>query len=189
MSVCVLVIPEDPTLNGYILRPLVKMILADAGKPNANVTVLPNPRLRGYDEAVRVVRNELSTRYSHMDLWLFFPDADRASADAMRDLEESLRLQGVDLLCCPAEPEIEVYACVAYRKEIGDSWSDVRSNPRLKETVFKRLLKEHGDPRRPGGGRGAMTEESVARRSQLFSLCPEIAALRDRLVVFFEGES
>ena len=189
MSVCVLVIPEDPTLNGYILRPLVKMILAEAGKPNANVTVLTNPRLSGYDQAVGVVRNELSARYSHMDLWLFFPDADRAGADAMRHLEESLRLQGVDLLCCPAEPEVEVYACVAYCKEIRDSWSDVRSNPRLKETVFKRLLEEHGDPRRPGGGRGMMTEKSVARRRQFFSLCPEIADLRDRIVAFFERES
>lgn len=31
MSVRVLVIPEDPTHNGYILKPLVEMVLAEAG--------------------------------------------------------------------------------------------------------------------------------------------------------------
>ena len=49
MSFKVLVIPEDPTHNGYILKPLVESILTDAGKPNARVTVLTNSRLQGYD--------------------------------------------------------------------------------------------------------------------------------------------
>ena len=101
MSVRVLVIPEDPTLNGYILKPLVEMLLAEAGKPAARVTVLTNPRVRGYDEAVKVVRRELASRYGFMDLWLFFPDADRASDAAMRDLERSLRAEDIPLLCCP----------------------------------------------------------------------------------------
>ena len=35
MSVQVLVIPEDPTNNGYILKPVVQMVLAEAGKPSA----------------------------------------------------------------------------------------------------------------------------------------------------------
>jgi hypothetical protein len=36
VSFKVLVIPEDPTNNGYILKPLVEAILADAGKPGAS---------------------------------------------------------------------------------------------------------------------------------------------------------
>lgn len=181
MSVRVLVIPEDPTLNGYILKPLVEMVLAEAGRPAARVMVLTNPRVRGYDEAVRVVRGGLSSRYRFMDLWLFFPDADRASDEAMRSLERSLGNDGVTLLCCPAEPEVEVYACVAYREELRESWHEARSNPRFKEAVFEPLLREHGDPRRPGGGRGAMTEESIAQRQRFFVLCPEIAELRNRI--------
>ena len=42
MSFRVLVIPEDPTLNGYILKPLAERLLEDAGKPNAKVKVLDN---------------------------------------------------------------------------------------------------------------------------------------------------
>ncbi len=187
MSVRVLVIPEDPTLNGYILKPLVEMVLAEAGKPTARVTLLTNPRVRGYDEAVKVVRRELASRYDFMDLWLFFPDADRASDAAMRDLEGSLRQQGVALLCCPAEPEVEIYACAAYREQIRGSWDEARSNRRFKETVFEPLLRAHGDPRRPGGGRGAMTERSIAQRHRFFRLCPEIAELRDRIVEILGG--
>ena len=49
MSFNVLVIPEDPTLNGHILKPLAERLLKDAGKPKARVKVLDKPRLRGYD--------------------------------------------------------------------------------------------------------------------------------------------
>ena len=36
-TVKALVIPEDQTYNGYILRPLVKAIMADAGRASAKV--------------------------------------------------------------------------------------------------------------------------------------------------------
>ena len=99
MSFTVLVIPEDPTLNGHILKPLTKAIVADAGRPAARVTVLTNPRLRGYDQAVRAVRDELTERYGFMDLWLFFPDADKATSDAMQRLEADVGALGASLLC------------------------------------------------------------------------------------------
>ena len=181
MSVQVLVIPEDPTHNGYILKPVVEMVLAEAGRPSAKVRVLSNPRVRGYDDAVRVLREELASRYAFMDLWLFVPDADRASSSAMSGLEDELRSQGVRQLCCPAVPEVEVYACVAYRNEIAIPWQEVRADLRMKETHFEPLLAKHGDRRQPGGGRRAMIERSIASRRTFFRLCPEIAQLRDRV--------
>ncbi|MYE24648.1 MAG: hypothetical protein F4Y01_12020 [Gammaproteobacteria bacterium] len=181
MSTRVLVIPEDPTNNGYILKPLTKMVLAEAGRPSATVNVLTNPRLRGYDHAVRAIREELAVRYRHMDLWLFFPDADRAKADAMRDLEESLESEGITLLCCPAEPEVEIYATVAYRNELDIPWQEARRHGSFKEDVFPPLLEAHGDHRRPGGGRSQMTIASLASRQSFFSRCPEVANLRDRI--------
>ena len=181
MSVQALVIPEDPTNNGYILKPVVEMVLAEAGKPAARVRVLSNPRVRGYDDAVRVVRQDLASRYGFMDLWLFLPDADRASSSAMSGLEDELRAQNVTLLCCPAVPEVEVYACVAYRNKLGVSWQEVRAHPSMKETYFDPLLAKHGDRRQPGGGRRAMIERSLAARRAFFQFCPEIARLRDRV--------
>lgn len=80
MSFNVLVIPEDPVQNGHILRPLASAILRDAGKPAAKVKVLDRPRVQGYDQAVEAIRNQVYNFYRHMDLWLFFPDADKATA-------------------------------------------------------------------------------------------------------------
>lgn len=181
MSFRVLVIPEDPTHNGYILKPLVEMVMKAAEKPTAKVTILTSPKLKGYDEALHSVRHDLATRYRQMDLWLFIPDADRASAAAMQDLESELAEQGVTLFCCPAVPEVEIYACVAYHTEIRMSWSAARRHPRFKEAIFERLLTTYGDSRRPGQGRIEMTERSLARRTRFFRRCPEIARLRDRI--------
>lgn len=168
MSFRVLVIPEDPTLNGYILKPLTKAIVAAAGKPAAKVTVLTNPRLRGYDQAVRAIRTNLAERYRHMDLWLFFPDADKAKDDTTRSLEEKRAVQGTGLLCCPAQPEVEIYACAAFRNDIPERWEDVRAH-------------KHGDPRRAGGGRDRMVEATLQNLPLLFQLCPELQDLRDRI--------
>ena len=181
MSLRILVIPEDPTYNGYILKPVVEMLLAEVGKPTARISVLSKPRLRGYDQAVDAVRNDLVSLYRHMDVWLFLPDGDRATPTAMSDLESHLASQDVTLLCCPAVPEVEIYACVAYQKEVPMAWAKVRSHARLKEEVFEPLLKVHGNPRSPGGGREKMTLESVSRRDRFFQRCPEMARLRDRI--------
>ena len=181
MSFTVLVIPEDPMLNGHILKPLTETIVADAGRPSAKVTVLTKPRLRGYDQAVKAVRNDLPERYRFIDLWLFFPDADRATSDAMQRLEADVSTRGITLLCCVVQPELEVYACAAFRNEIRERWEDVRCHPRMKEEIFEPLLATHGDPRRAGGGRDRMTEASLENLPLLFQLCPELRTLRDRI--------
>ena len=67
MSVRVLVIPEDPFNNGYILKPLVDAVLADVGKPLAETQILINPRLRGYDHAgyrLHPLKGKLKGRWS-----------------------------------------------------------------------------------------------------------------------------
>lgn len=183
MSFSVLVIPEDPTNNGYILRPLVQAILDDAGKPNAKITILTNPKLGGYTQAVEAIKaeNSLQLRYKHWDLWLFIPDRDRANDDAMRSLERQLEEKGIRLICCPAEPEVEVYACLCYRGEIGIKWEEVRKHASMKEAVFNPLLKSHGNMDAPGQGREEMTRLSLQKMDTLYQLCPELADLRDRI--------
>ena len=74
--------------------------MRDVGRPWAKVKLLTQPRVRGYDQAVSAIRNRLTARYGFMDLWLFFPDADRTSRDGMRNLETHVAAEGVTLLCC-----------------------------------------------------------------------------------------
>lgn len=179
MSFQVLVIPEDPTYNGYILKPLVERMLREVGKPNARVTVLTNPKLNGYPHAVSAIKNDLADRYRHLDLWLFLPDGDRASG--LTDLEKELSEQGVRLLCCAAEPEVEAWLLAGFRDQLGISWNDVRSHHRLKEDVFEPFLAQHGDARSPGGGRERLIGQTLTHYKGLLSVCRELAQLEDRL--------
>ena len=73
MSFSVLVIPEDPEQNGYILRPLVRAIMQDVDRPAAKVKLLTSPRVQGYDQAMKSLRGEDLEVYGFMDLWLFLP--------------------------------------------------------------------------------------------------------------------
>ena len=144
-------IPEDQTHNGYILRPLVKEIMADAGRPLAKIETPGSPRIRGY--AMSVIRDELP----------------------------------IPLFCSAAQPEVEIYACAAFRKEIGGAWEDARTNPRMKEEIFVPLLDRHGDPRRPDKGRKRMIAASVKNLPLLYRLCPELKDLRDRIVALLRS--
>ena len=181
MSFTVLVIPEDPILNGHILKPLTKAIMADAGRSSAKVSVLGNPRLRGYDHAVDTIRHRLHERHHYKDLWLFFPDADRATKDAMQDLEEHVQSKGITLLCCVAQPELEIYACAAFRDDMPEAWEKVRQHPRMKEEIFDPLLARHGYAGRRGEGRDRMINWSLRNLPLLYRLCPELRRLRDRI--------
>ena len=186
MSFQVLVIPEDPLQNGYMLKPVVQAIMRDAGRPAAKVTVLTNPRVRGYDQAVKAVRDELAGRYHFMDLWLFFPDADKAGSKAMQDLETHVAAKGITLLSCAAQPELEIYACAAFRKDIPITWDEARNHPRMKEEIFEPLLEKHGDRRRADKGRGMMVHRSLENLPLLFRRCPELQCMRHRIAAHLQ---
>lgn len=181
MSLRVLVIPEDPTDNGYILKPLVQALMTAAGRPKATVSVLSSPRLTGYDHAMRAIKEDLPGRYAHYGLWLFMPDADRASPAAMAALERHADGLGIRLLACPARPEVEIYACFAHRAELGLSWDEARAHTRFKEQVFEPLLARVGDARRPGGGRDRLIAAALGNWQALLQFCPELADLLTRI--------
>jgi len=182
VSFRVLVIPEDPTYNGYILQPLVERMLSELGKPNAHVTILTNPKLNGYPHAVSAIRGDLIDRYRHFDLWLFLPDGDRAGD--LRPLERELTEQGIHLFCCAAQPEVEAWLMAGHRGQLSILWGEVREHRRLKEDLFEPFLTESGDARNPGGGRERLIRETLANYRGLLSVCPELADLENRLRAF-----
>ena len=186
MSFSVLVIPEDPEQNGYILRPLVRAIMQDVDRPSAKVKLLTNPRVQGYDQAMKSLRSEEFEVYGFMDLWLFFPDADTANDDAMRAVEAHVAAKGITLLCCVAQPEVEIYASAAFRDDIREPWEKVRRHPRMREEVFTPLLARHGDARLRSKGRDRMINRSLKNLPLLYRLCPELRHLRDRIAAHIE---
>ena len=72
----VLVIPEDPELDQYILKPVVEKIFADFGK-SPRVAVLSNPRLRGVAEALdATILADIVAKYPMNNLYLVLVDRD-----------------------------------------------------------------------------------------------------------------
>lgn len=183
MSIRVLVVPEDPANNGYILKPLVSRMLAECGKPGAIVSVLTNPRAKGYVHAKALLREQLLDRYRHMDLFLFLPDADgRDRRDEFRDLEAEGERRGVRLLCCAARQEVEVWLLAGHRDKLEDRrWQDVRSDVSVKESVFKPFLAAHGNPKAAGGGRDLLMQEALGSYRSLLGVCEELAELEARI--------
>jgi hypothetical protein len=182
LSFKVLVVPEDPTNNGYILKPLVSKILSRCGKPNARIDVLDDPRVSGYEHAKTLLRTQLLEDYGFMDLILFLPDADgKDRAAEFRSLEEEAGRQGVRLLCCAAKQEVEVWLLAGYRDRLDVRWQELRLDRSVKENVFQPFLRAHGNPKAPGGGRDVLMTQTLNGYGALLQLCPELAELERRV--------
>ena len=161
MSCKVLVIPEDPTYNGYVLKPLVSRILEDCGKGNARVEVLTNPKVSGFEHACGQMPRIVEA-YAHFDLLLFLPESERSWPSAsFRRLESEAAGQRVTLICCAAIEEVEVWLLAGHLGKLPRSWSGVRADTSVKENVFEPFLSRFGDPRRASGGRDLLMKETL----------------------------
>ena len=178
LSFNVLVIPEDPKYNGYILIPLVSRLLRECGKPNANVSVLTNPRIYGFEHACGLM-HEIVESYPHLDLLLFLPDADGKDRSGRFARLESEH--GPKLICCAAEQEVEAWLLAGHVAKLGKPWSDVRADVSVKENTFVPFLRKHGDSHQPGGGREALMNETLRNYRGLLERCPELARLQEKI--------
>lgn len=182
MSFKVLAVPEDPTYNGYLLKPLLERMLQEVGKPNAFVKVLDNPKVSGYDEAKRRLRDEILDRYKHFNLILFLPDADgRDRTGEFDSLAAAAQTKGVRLICCAAVQEVEVWLLAGHADRLGLDWKAVREDVHVKENVFEPFLAKFGDPRRVGGGRIELMQEALRNYRGLRDRCPELRSLEDAI--------
>ena len=181
MSCRVLVIPEDATYNGYILKPLVERLLVECGKRNAMVRVLPNSKLVGYESAKQSIRAGLVDRVTGYDLWLFLPDSDLLDrGKEFAALEDELAARDVRLLCCAAVPEVEAWLLAGHPDKFSKNWTTLRQHRRLKEEVFTPFLERYGS-RRPGGGRDLLMREALQNYRGILARCPELQALQTRI--------
>ena len=98
----------------------------------------------------------------------------------MKALEDDLAAKTVQLFCCAAKPEIEIYGCAGWRDDLGVTWNTAREHHALKERFSARCSQSEAMP----GARvaeGICWLQSPEELPLLFSLCPELRALRDRI--------
>jgi hypothetical protein len=188
LSFRVLIVPEDPRNNGYILDPLVARILVECGKPNARVSVLTNPRAQGYEHAKQVLKDQVLMTYGRQDLVLFLPDADgKDRSQAFSELEAIADQTGVHLLCCAAVQEVETWLLAGHTEKLDRTWSEVRNDESVKEHVFMPFLERYGDPKRAGGGRDILMKETLSNYRGLTNRCPELQELESRICRLIES--
>jgi hypothetical protein len=121
----VLVVPEDPMLDQYILNPVVERLFADLGL-SARVDVLWKPRLRSVNQALdpSMVRHVIGT-FSMIDLFLLTVDrdADEHRAKRARTLETE---HPGRLFACLAVEEVEVWMLALHRDRLPSRWAEIR---------------------------------------------------------------
>ena len=182
----VLVIPEDPRLDQYILKPVVERIFADFRK-SPRVTVLSNPRLRGVAEALdSATLADIVATYPMNNLFLVLVDHDgdgtRSAVASARDLEHSGRL-----FVCLAIEEIEVWMLAIHSETLGISWRDVREEIHPKERFAQPFLKERAPKLDPGQGRAWAMRELGSQWRGVLDRCPELKDLKRRIEAWLDA--
>lgn len=185
----VLLIPEDPKHDQYILKPLVTRLFADLGK-TPRVEVLSRPRLRGVAQALdATILADVVATYPMVDLFLVLVDRDgqkeRAAVAAAREAEHSGRLL-VEL----AIEEVETWMLALHAADLEARWQDVRKEIDVKERFAHPFLKRSAPSLSPGEGRawamrglGAQQWKGMCRR------CPELASLEQRIGNWLTGRA
>jgi hypothetical protein len=181
----VLIIPEDPTLDRFILKPIVKQIFAELGK-SPWIDVLSSPRLRGVAQALdSSVLARIAAARPMFDLFLVLIDRDgdarRSGVAGQRELEHQGRL-----FICLAIEEIEVWMLAIHSKDLNLSWSQIRSEIHPKEQIAEPFLKEKVLKLNRGAARDWAMRELGAHWKGVLQRCPELKELQQRVKDWLE---
>ncbi|MEP7362354.1 MAG: hypothetical protein ABI972_03795 [Acidobacteriota bacterium] len=192
MSTRVLVIPEDATYNGYVVKPLVERIFREIGTARAQVNVCRTPAVHGKD-TVRGLLPEILDRHPHTDLFLYFQDSDlQPTEGAFQYLERIADRANQRLICVAAQPELEIYPLASVRAqiqtELGIGWPELRNHHRLKEECFEVMADRLRLAGGPGKGRLTLMQQALQNYRGLEAICEELVTLRERIAEFLESQ-
>lgn len=184
----VLVIPEDPILDQYILKPLVARLFSDLGRP-VRIDVLSKPRLRGVDQALSApVLSGIAATFRMIDLFLVLVDRDgdleRPAVAVAREAEHAGRL-----FVCLAIEEVEIWMLALHRDALGAQWAEVRSERDPKERFAVPFLAANAPRLDAGGGRAWAMRQLGAGWRGLLQVCPELQELKDRIQSWLQSRS
>ena len=185
----VLVIPEDPTYDQYILKPVVERIFKDLERP-ARTWVLQNPRLTSIAQALdSTVLAEIVDKYPMVDLFLVLVDRDGDSGGRPARARAREDAHPNRLFVCLAIEEVEVWMLAIHRDKLCEPWNDVRAEHHPKERFADPFLDEHAPKLGPGGGRKWAMRQLGPKWQGVLEVCPELADLRQRIAVWLSADS
>ena len=177
----VMVIPEDPTRDQYILKPVMERMFLELGR-RARVQVLCNPRLRGVAQALDAATlARVVAMYPMIDLFCILVDRDgeldvRPVQARMREEEHPDRL-----MVCLAVEEVEVWMLAVHRERLATPWQDIRSERDPKERFAEPFLATHAPRSSLGAGRVWAMRDLGSKWRGVLTVCPELDELQQRL--------
>lgn len=182
----VLIIPEDHHNDQFILEPIIRRLVKDAGKPHARIAVCTNPRMRGVQDALSgATIQDIIETYPMVHIFVVVVDRDGKSARTgqLIDLEKRSRKHlksHQTLIAVAAVEELEVWA-LASEKIPPKVWSEIRRDHHPKEAHFEPLVQRRGLRDSPGGGRRVFGNAAAKEIERVKARCAEVGELAERL--------
>lgn len=176
-----MIIPEDPTLDQYILKPIVEQIFSDLGK-SPRIHVLSNPRLRGVSQALdpAILADIVSTNRM-IDLFLVLVDRDADVKKRPLEARERSAEHPGRLLVCLAIEEVEVWMLAIHRDTIGAPWKTIREERDPKERFAHPFLAERAPQLGAGNGRAWAMRPLGQKWRGVLDVCPELEELKQSI--------
>lgn len=180
----VLIVPEDPTHDQYILKPIVERIFKDLGRA-ARVEVLFDPHLRGVDQTLNreEVRGIIADN-AMIDLFLIVVDRDCNRYRNEERAGDREREHPDRLIASLAVQEVEVWMLALHHKRVRAPWQSIRAECDPKERYCNPLLDELGRDGPGGGRKKAMRSLTGSSWRGLLKRCPEIGLLEERIAAW-----
>jgi hypothetical protein len=182
MSCNVLVIPEDPTKDQYVLKPLLQRMCEEAGL-KATVEICTDPNFHGITGAMNSDRleREVIARYPMVKLFLLIVDRDGnsnrddAAHNLQTELNDSLRDKGKRFFVTLAWQEVEIFILAGHNLGGIGEWRESRNDPDVKNTYFKTLVTREKTSDYPYEGRKKLMAAAITNFKRILTLCPEDA--------------
>lgn len=177
----VMVIPEDPLLDQYILKPVMERMFRDLGR-SARVEILANPRLRCVAQALDAATvKHVVAMHPMIDLFCIMVDRDGESE--RRPIEARAREEEHPdrSMVCLAVEEVEVWMLAVHRERLDAPWQDIRSERDPKERFAEPFLAAHAPRASLGAGRVWAMRDLGSKWRGVLTVCPELEELKQRL--------
>lgn len=177
----VLIIPEDPTLDQHVVKPILEKIFADLGR-SARIDVLMDPHISGAAQALnRELVAEVVLDHPMVDLFVLVVDrdCDRQTHEAKARTRESEH--PTRLIAALAWQEIEVWALAPHRVELKTSWTEIRAHCDPKEAYFDAFIQQKQWLATVGKGRKRAMRDLGSSWRGMLTVCPELADLKARI--------
>ena len=177
----VLVLPEDFRKDQYILKPMIRALMAEVGYTSAKVQVCTDPLIGGISAALKweVIQPILASYRWYVDLFLLCADRDceEGRQVALRKLEEQAQKElgaGKFFFAEHAWQELEVWLLAGHDKLPKDwNWNDIRAERDTKECFYLPFAKSSGCIDHPAEGRGTLADQAARHYKRVRTRCPE----------------